>query len=527
MMRKRIVSFAFLLGFFALNSTSFAAFHRPKLIVLVVIDQFRADYLTRFESQFLPPIQKDGKLGGFRYLMTHGAYFPQAKYDVMNSVTAVGHMTISTGSYPYQSGIVANEWLNQDTQKEIYCTEDPQFPLLGGNVEALSDGRSPRNLIGSTIGDQLKLSYPHSKVLSLSIKDRAAILLGGHTADLALWLNRKAGVWTSSEYYLPTKKLPSWVERLNEKTRASGKLVEKLGEKSNYKDSIASPIGNEMTAEAVEAALSAFQLGGGNDPDLFAVSLSSHDAAGHKYGPNSPEMEEMTISDDRTLSRILNAVQATTPDGLKNTLIVLTGDHGAAPNEEWSKLIRLPYEKIDTRQAQDQLNKLLETQFGKPSTGSWVVAEMGFHFYLNQPEIRSKGLDLGKMEAVGKSFLKTIPGVAHVFTSSEVISGRLPPGKFERQILHSYFPGRSGDLVVIPRPFVTPRLGNPKATTHVTGYSYDQTVPILIAGSQVHSGTYASQAEVIDIAPTVTFLAGVIAPSSSEGRVLSEVINIK
>ncbi len=502
-----------------------SAFDRPKLIVLVVIDQFRADYLTRFESQFLPAVQKDGKLGGFRYLMSKGAYYPLGKYDVLQSITAVGHMTVSTGSYPYLSGIVANSWFDRAEKKEVYCTEDSQSPLIPGDPSDLEEGRSPKRLTGSTIGDQLKVSNGSSRVYSLAIKDRSSILMGGHTADLALWLNKKTGQWTTSEYYLPSKKLPQWVEELNQKSKKTLRSSKNPDEKLDLSDVIASPIGNLLTADAVDAALVSLRLGRGQAPDLFAVSLSTHDAAGHRYGPNSREMEEMTLSDDRMISRLLNSIQKSTPGGLKNVVVVLTGDHGVAPNEEWSKTIRLPFKKLDTDVIKNRLNAHLDSKLGKSGESPWVLEEMGFHFYLNLPVMNQKGIELTRVEELAKEFLKSIPGVAQAFGSRDYESKRLPPGKLERQILHSYFPGRSGDLVIVPQSFVVPSLATQRAATHITGYSYDQTVPIIFSGMHIKRGVYASQAEVIDIAPTLAFLAGVIPPSSSEGRVLSEILS--
>jgi hypothetical protein len=496
------------------------AMERPRLIVLLVIDQFRADYLTRFESRFLPPLQKDGRLGGFRYLMTQGAYYPLGRYDVLESVTAVGHMTVSTGSYPYQSGIVANSWFDSAAKKEVYCTEDSQSPLLEDDSSDPEDGRSPKRLIGTTLGDQLKISNGSSRVIGIAIKDRASILMAGHTADLALWLNRKTGQWTTSSYYLPSKKLPQWVVQLNQKSKKFLKRDEKL----ELSEIIASPAGNLMTAEAVEMALSSLKLGRGPATDLLAISLSSHDAAGHRYGPNSREMEEMTLSDDQTISRLLNSIKKATPGGLSRVTIVLTADHGVAPNEEWSRSIRLPFGKLNTAEIKNHLNHYLEAKLGKLAAEHYVAEELGFEFYLNLAGIREKGVELARVESLAKDYLKGISGVAQIFSSTDYSSKNLPPGRFEQQILHSYFPGRSGDLVIIPKPFVTPVLDTPKATTHITGYSYDRTVPIILSGKYIKTGTYAHASEVIDIAPTLAFLAGVIAPSSSEGRVLSEIL---
>jgi hypothetical protein len=184
---------------------------RPKLTLVLVIDQFRADYLTRFASRFLPSSGKNGEVGGFKYLMSKGAYFPQAKYDVLENMTCPGHATILTGSYPYLSGIVLNEWYDRSLGRMIYCVDDGDSPLVGSDLKGAESGVSPKNLVGTTVGDELKNSGRPSKIISIALKDRAAILLGGHRADLAVWLSSNYR-WVSSRYYVKDKELPRWIE---------------------------------------------------------------------------------------------------------------------------------------------------------------------------------------------------------------------------------------------------------------------------------------------------------------------------
>lgn len=519
--------FSLALVFFALLSATtqvWAGVERPSLIVLVVIDQFRADYLSRFESKFLPAVQSNGSLGGFRYLMSHGAYFPQAKYQVLNSVTAVGHATISTGSYPYQSGIIANSWLDRSLNQEVYCVQDDASPLVGGDHEKKESGRSPRNLIGTTLGDQLKLSYSDSHVVSLSLKDRSAILLGGHSADLAFWFDRKMGQWTTSEFYLPSRKLPEWLTQLNQRLKPMIQKTDESTEYTSLKDFLATPAGNEMTVQTFETALKSLNLGRGKAVDLLAVSLSSHDMAGHRYGPNSVQLEEMTLSDDQTLSKILNAVKGHMPRGLKDVLVVLTADHGVAPNEDTLRSLRIPTEKINVKTLKANLERELEIHFGKKMSEPWILDISTLQIYLNRSGLIKAGIEIASVESYVRDLLKTMPGLAHILSSSDFSGGHLPPGKFSLQAHHTYFPGRSGDLMMITKPFVSIELGSSRAANHLTGYSYDQTVPIIFLGAAFKRGVFPEAIEVVDIAPTLAWVAGVIPPSSSEGRVVSEAL---
>jgi predicted AlkP superfamily pyrophosphatase or phosphodiesterase len=522
---------------------------RPKLILVLVIDQFRADYLTRFESSFLPPSLGKGQIGGFRYLMQKGAYFPYGQYDILQSMTGPGHSTILTGAYPYLNGIVTNYWFDQKTQQVTYCSEDTRFPEVGGPTEPHT-GTSPALMISTTVGDELKNAGFSSKVVTVALKDRAAILLGGHRADLALWFNSKTHQWVSSEYYLPNKKLPEWIQKLNAQVKKSeGKPIqwmkpeeihkkksgmiwdETIGDKGLSKQlktgsyfSFAMPYGTELTEQAAEAAFTANKMEMGERTNLFAVSFSSHDYAAHAFGPNSRQMEVMTRSEDRLISKFLNFVKKRIP--LDQVTIVLTADHGAPPNPDWLSAHGIDAGRIDDeKDLGPRIDSALNEKFGKPSdkSGGWLAFVHDFNFYLNQKALDDRKVTLSDAEAVAKAAIVTEPGAAFVFTSTEYKARKLPPGMHERQILHTYFPGRSGNVILIPKPFYMKKAGT-DAVDHMTGYSYDRTVPVIFAGFGVRPGVYATRAEVVDIAPTLTFLSGVVAPSLSEGRVLSEIL---
>ena len=538
-----------------------APIKKPKLIVLLVIDQFRADYLTRFNDRFLPAKNKSGAVGGFNYLMNEGAYFPFAEYDILQSMTGPGHATILTGSYPYQSGIPLNDWYEPSMKRNMYCVEDKNSSLVGLPTTQDNSGRvgmSPHNLIGSTVGDELKNAGFPSKVVSIALKDRAAILMGGHRADLALWFDPKSFRWISSRYYLPDGDLPNWVTKLNEEiqikktpTKVWGvklqetlktylattttypneqKLIGKIGPAFNHgiaacsPEELASPYGLELTAQAALRAIDFYELGKSKTTDLLAISFSSHDYVGHAFGPNSKEMEDMTISEDRVISTFLNTLKNKVPGGLNEVTVVLTADHGVAPNSDWLKKNRMNSERINAKKLIEKMELELNRNFGKldleKGQNSWIPYTVDFNFWINRQAIESKKLLVEDVELVMKKILLEETAFAHVFTQHEYDQRILPPEMHQRQILKTYYKGRSGDVIAIPKPFYVTEDEN--STTHMTGYSYDRTVPLIIAGSHFKHGAIPKIVEVVDLAPTLSILTGTVPPSASEGRVLTE-----
>lgn len=515
---------------------------KPKLVVVLVVDQFRADYLTRFEKRFLPAGQGE-KVGGYRYLMQKGAYFPFAQYDVLQCMTGPGHAMILSGTYPYQMGIPLNTWFDRASEQPRYCVEDSSQEVVGPmeNFKA-GKGLSPKNFRAETVGDLLKNSGYSSRVVSVALKDRAAILLGGHRADLALWLDSQSFSWVSSRYYLSNGKLPAWVEELDrELSQRRGKLYSwkssgqhtglTLGVPFKHETTIGSreslslPLGLELTAQAAKKAIDQFKLGRGASTDLLALSFSSHDYLGHLYGPNTLEMEEMTVAEDREISSLLNFIRKRMPGGLKDVLFVLTADHGIPPSPSWLKSQRMDAGKIDAEEVIERLENRLTQRFGKPNGGKWIAYQSDLNFYFSQKaiaglpeELRDRRSSVFEDEA--KAELAKTEGGAFVFGRGDFERRTLPPGMFFRNILKTYIPERSGDLVLIPKPFY---MVDDDPVSHMTNYSYDRTVPLIFAGERVKAGVYSTAADVVDLAPTLAFILGMMGPAGAEGRVLNEI----
>jgi predicted AlkP superfamily pyrophosphatase or phosphodiesterase len=510
----------------------------PRLLLLVVIDQFRADALTRFASRYLPPRQDDGKVGGFRYLQTCGASFTAAEHDVLQAMTAPGHASIATGAWPYRHGIGVNKWFDPATSQRTYCVGDPGGKLIG--VKGDAPGRSPRNMFGPTLGDTLKNAGLGSRVVSIALKDRAAILMGGHRPDAAIWMHADSLQWTTSSFYRPDGTLPEWVSKQNvalDARRGEPVVFEPSGPGTGRSDdgdgeyayhakvgdkyALALPFGYDITVDLAQAALEAEVFGGKDRTDLLMVSLSSHDYLGHEVGPNRREMEDMAVSADAALARLLNLVDAHIPGGLGAVSVVLTGDHGVAARPEYALAHQLGGGRLENDAIQERLEAGLVERFGPGKDGEpWVLAAKYLQVYLNH---KAGGPGQDALERAAAELLRQERGILTAFTRGDILAHRPPAGRLGEQAMRSYVAGRSGDVVGVPLPYWIPR--NTHAH-HWTGYSFDRQVPLLMSGWGIRHARYAHTVDIVDLAPTMATLAGTLHPALSEGRVLHEAIQL-
>ncbi len=275
-----------------------------------------------------------------------------------------------------------------------------------------------------------------------------------------------------------------------------------------------------MTTDVALKALENYKLGRNNVTDILTVSYSSHDHLGHAHGPNARELEELTIAEDNSLSKLMNGIRNSVPGGLKDVLFVFTADHGVAPTVSYLNQAKIDAEQINESELFGRLNQFLDKTYGKLKNETWVLQMKLFNVYLNHEAIQKEKLAVADLELSVKTFLEKQKGAMFVVTKSEYDKRMLPPGFFGRQIMKTYNPRISGDLIFIPTPYFT---DSGDLATHMTGYSYDTSVPIIFAGSRIKAGVHSSPSDPVDIAPTLSFLLGIVHPPLSEGRVLSEI----
>ncbi len=512
---------------------------KPRLVIGIVIDQFRYDYLTRFESLF-------GE-GGFKRLMEGGAVFTNANYLHVPTYTACGHATFMSGTGPSSNGIIGNEWYDRETGRRVTSVSDSKVKLLGGKEGA--SGMSPARLIGSTIGDELKLaSIGQSKVVGVSLKDRSAILPAGKHPNGAYWFDSATGNLVSSTYYFSD--LPEWVKQFNREQRPDrffGKRWEKLLPEASYQLSTAddaayersapgnkfpytitggeqspgprfysqfeiSPFGNDYLADFAKAAIENEGLGADDVVDLLTVSFSSNDLVGHFYGPYSQEVEDVTLRTDRTLADLFNYIDRKI--GLDRTIIVLTADHGVAPVPE--QVLAMGYGgRIEPRAVTDAVQNALNQRYGEEK---WILAFANGNVYLDEAAIARRKLDLTEVERAAAEAVLRLGSIADCLTRTQLISGHYPRTKIERSVANGFHPQRNGNLVVVPLPFFF--IGEGVTTTHGTPYSYDTHVPVIFFGAGIAAGHYQVVSSPADIAPTLASLLKIETPSNSTGNIL-------
>jgi Type I phosphodiesterase / nucleotide pyrophosphatase len=482
---------------------------QPKLVVAIVIDQFRYDYLTRFRADYT---------GGLKRMLDQGAVFTEARYEHVPTVTAVGHSTFLSGATPAMSGIVGNEWWDRDSRKRVTSVSDETTKLLGG----MGTGSSPNRLLQSTIGDELKMSGKGGKVVSVSIKDRSAILPGGHMADGAYWFDGETGNFVSSTYYFAA--LPDWVEKFNQ-TRPADKYAghEWMGHKTPaatgkalYTELEATPYGNELIEQFALRALAAEKLGAGSKIDLLAISFSSNDYVGHRHGPDSGEARDMALRVDQLIGEVLRAAESQA--GAGNVLVALTADHGVAPLPELNQKRKMPGGRVDTGLQRATLEKALTARFGEEK---WIAAVTDAGIFLNPEAIAGRKLDEAEEERVAADALRALPHVFRVYTRSQLLSGAILEDQVGIRVRNGFNAARSANLIVISDPYW---MGDARGTTHGTPFGYDVHVPVMFLGAQVRAGRYHRNILVNDIAPTLAALLEIETPSGSVGRVLDEML---
>ena len=501
---------------------------RPKLVVIIVIDQFRGDYLERYRDQFGD--------GGFRIFLDRGAYFTECNYDYANTRTAPGHATLFTGSYTSGHGIVANEWWDPAKKKRVTSVEDDNTKLVGEGVGKTGPGASPHNLMSDTLGDEMKLATGgKARVFSISLKDRAAVLPAGFSGDAAYWIDPKNGDWITSTYYRPD--LPEWVRNFNGSHRAQkfwnrewkdsdGNILGstaprngKDGTPAGFYEVVGStPFADDYQLQFAKELVLYEKLGAGLATDLLVISLSANDILGHEVGPDSPQMRSMALELDRRLAEFFGFLGHQV--GMANVWMALSADHGIAPLPEFAKTLRLPAANLDAKALREHINSLLSRKYAKKAD---YLVDLDYPIaWLSEDAFA--GTPAGKKESdaeadAGEAMKQA--GLAGYFTKSQLARGETPATEVGRRYSHSYSPKGGWYVIGMPNPF---QVGITKGTDHETPFSYDTHVPLAFYGLAFQPGTYRTHAEPIDLAVTLSSLLGINAPAQATGRVLTEAL---
>jgi predicted AlkP superfamily pyrophosphatase or phosphodiesterase len=498
----------------------------PKLIVIIVIDQFRGDYLERYRDQFAQ--------GGFRLFLDHGAYFTDCYYDYANTRTAPGHATLLTGAYSNGHGILANEWWDPQKKKMVTSVEDNTVKPLG--IDSDGPGASPRNLLADTLGDELKLATQgKARVFATSLKDRSAVLPAGFAGDGAYWIDPRSGAWITSTYY--RSDLPKWVQEFNGSKRidkywnrewkdAEGKVLrttapresKKGGQAGFYEVVGSTPFANEYQLEFAKELVVYEKLGAGPATDLLTVSLSANDILGHQVGPDSPEMKAMALGLDRELSEFFAFLGHQV--GLANLWIALSADHGVSPLPSVASEMKIPSAGLPPDKLRSQINGTLSTKLSPGRSAEFVKSFDYPLAWLNDEAFASLKISEDTAERkTGDAMVQA--GLRGYYTRSQLARGEAPDTSQGRQFLHSYSPKGGWYVMGVPAPYT---VGSTSGTDHASPYSYDTHVPLAFYGLAFQTGTYRTHAEPVDLAPTLSSLLGINPPTSAVGRVLTEAL---
>ncbi len=494
---------------------------RPKLVVVIVIDQFRGDYLERYHDQF--------GAGGFRLLTDGGAYFPNCNYQYANTRTAPGHATLFTGTYTSGHGIISNEWWDAQNKRQVSSVDDYNARLVG--TADPGPGASPHNLQSTTLGDELKLATQgKARVFAVSLKDRAAILPGGFAADGAYWIDKNNGAWITSTYY--TSQLPAWVQQFNDGKPAdkylnrewkdeSGKVLRTTSpqpSKGAYEILGSTPFANDYELDFARELVAREHLGAGPATDLLSISLSANDILGHQVGPDSPQARAMALALDRQLADFFSFLGRQV--GLANVWIALSADHGVAPVPAEAAKLRIPATALDGRKLRDQMNELLNAKFSPGQKTRYVVALDYPTAWLDDTVFSAAGIKEEDAERALGEALKQI-GARGYYTRTQLAQGAVPETELGRKYLHSYAATGGWYALGVPAPYTVATLSG---TDHATPYSYDTHVPLAFYGLAFQPGVYREHSEPVDLAVTLASLLGINAPSHASGRVLTEAL---
>ncbi|MBQ9231269.1 MAG: alkaline phosphatase family protein [Prevotella sp.] len=472
---------------------------KPKLVVGIVVDQMRWDYLSIYYNRFTRE--------GFRRMIDDGYSFDNCLINYLPTVTAIGHTSAYTGTTPAFHGICGNTFFIDG--KKTYCCEDSTVKTVGTDNKRVGQ-MSPKNLLATTIGDQLRIHTNYrSKVIGVSYKDRAAIFPAGHAANAAYWLDLKNGQFVSSTYYM--QELPQWVKEVNQRMSQNQEL-KKLGKEVGL-----SPLAGTLTADMAIAALKGENLGKGEETDMLCVSFSQTDVIGHKWSTRGEHTDEAYLELDKDLARLFDALDEQVGKG--NYIAFLTADHGAAHNSQWMEDNKLHAGKWLSQKLRKDLDKYVTTKLG--NSKPVILGILDYRFFLDKESIRQQGLDYQRVKDVIVEYLLQSPNLSFVVDCEKIATTALPPVLRDRMLL-GYNYHRGGEIYVVPEPgyYEFGSWSSPVGTTHGEWNPYDAHIPLLFYGWHVPHGSHAQEVHITDIAPTVCSLLHVQQPNASIGDIL-------
>ncbi|WP_429400757.1 alkaline phosphatase PafA [Mucilaginibacter lappiensis] len=526
------------------SSSAATSLSRPKLVVGLVVDQMRWDYLYRYYDRY--------QTGGFKRLLNEGFTCENTNIDYIPTVTAAGHTCIYTGSVPAIHGIAGNDFIIQATGKSMYCTDDSTVRAVGSTSKA--GQMSPRNLLVTTVTDELRLATNfRSKVIGIALKDRGGILPAGHAANAAYWFDDTSGNWISSTYYMTD--LPTWAKKFNDQkipekylkqdwnplypintylqsasdnsAKYEGKfagtttptLPVKTSELYNGRMGMirSTPFGNTMTLDLAKAAIEGEQLGKNTVTDFLAVSLSSTDYVGHQFGPNSVEVEDTYLRLDKDLASFFSYLDATVGKG--NYSVFITADHGAAHNTNFLKDHNIPAGLWDDAATAKEMNAMLEDKY---KVKNLVISMDNYQVNFSNAAIKKEGLNEDAIKLDCIQYLQKQPAIAFAVDMQKAQTANLPE-ELRSRIINGYNVEHSGGIQIILKPGWFSGHGA-TGTTHGTWNPYDTHIPLVFMGWGIKHGSLTRQTHMTDIAPTVASLLHIQAPNGNIGKTISEVL---
>lgn len=547
--------------FFASNAVSKQADH-PKLVLQITVDQLRGDMPFRFQDRFVK--------GGFNYLLKNGTVYRDAHHAHANTETIVGHVTLATGTYPSEHGLIGNAWYDRDQAGTVYNIEDENYSLLNKNADvdkkteidptqktASSDGRSPNSIKSSTFSDEMVIaSAGDAKVFGISIKDRGAVSMAGHGGK-ALWFSKKAQEFVSSDYYFD--KYPQWVNDWNAEKKASkykdtkwtllhdkstyvygkhddrdyemdlagyGKIFPHPLGHSKYFSTLltANPAGDELTADFAKHLILSEKMGKDDVTDYLSISFSATDYIGHFFGASSLEAEDNMLRLDRTLADLFKFIDEHV--GIENTIIVLSSDHGGPETPGYLAENKLLGSYVDPKKW-DELPVIANLKKQLKVEERLIEAYYHPYIYLDKVTLAKNNLDVNSVQDKVAAVLQGLADVKLTVASNKVVSGLLADNRINTAISNNYYEGRSGDVYVVfaAQDFVNKLDGLTVPSMHGSPWTYDTYVPVMFAGKNITAKHIYRRVETVDVAPTMSALLNIKAPSATSGNILTEVFD--